>query len=98
MTTYMELNSAIDEAYAEYCSTSFHNMSPKMIAGIMRGGICRVLHSIDAMEDSIRDGAPTVHGRATQAQIENVDRLRNRAKAVWSHLNNEVEKAIARAA
>lgn len=96
--TYMELSNAIDAAYEDYRATSFHNMSPKMIAGMMRGGICKVLNSIDRMEDDIRDKAPAIHGRATQSQIANVDRLRNRARMIWTHLNNEVEAAISRAA
>lgn len=97
MPTYMEQKAAIEACYAEYRSTNFHNMSPMMIANMMRGGICRVLRSIDNMESEIRANAPSIHGRATQAQIENIDRLRTSAKAVWTHINNEIEKSIARA-
>jgi len=95
--TNMMISAEIEAAYQDYCSTSFHNMSPKMIADMMRGGICKIIRAIDGIEDSIRANAPTVHGRSTQSKIENVDRLRNRAQAVWAHMNAEIEKAVARA-
>lgn len=93
----VEISTAIAAAYAEYCSTNFHNMTPRMIADMMRGGICKALRAIDAIEANVRADYPR-GGKFLDCQMMNIDALRQRAEAVWQHMNAEIERNIRRAA
>lgn len=96
--THIEISPAIAAAYATYCATNFHNMSPRMIAAEMRGsGICRVLDALNRIEADMRDRNPR-GGRFLESQLRNIDALRQRAQAVWSHYDREIERSVRRAA
>ena len=96
--THLEISPAIVAAYAEYRATNFHNMSPLMIAAEMRrSGICKVLTAISAMETDMRNRNPR-GGRFLESQLRSIDALRQRAQAVWSHYDREIERSVRRAA
>jgi hypothetical protein len=95
--TAIEISNAISVAYEEYKSTNFDNLTPRMIADMMRAGICKTLRAINKMENELRDAYPR-GGRALNSHLEICDRLRQRAEAVWSHLDREIQKQVKRAA
>lgn len=92
-----EISTAIATAYADYRSTNFDNMHPRMIADMIRNGIGKAMRAINALEAETLAMNPR-GGRFCEAQLRNVDILRQRAEAVYQHLDREIERNARRAA